>query len=87
MKLKLTTLVVEDLELTKKQYLHHNTTASTPTTTTTATKAKTPTINSAPTATTLTTGATTTNKLKGIKAKISGNIVTILNKSKNSTPT
>jgi hypothetical protein len=49
-KLKLTTLVVGDVELTKRQYLHHNTNASTPTTsanftitatTTTATKAKT----------------------------------------------
>ena len=91
-KLKLTTLVVGDLELTKRQYLHHNTTASTPTTTTTitantiitattttATKAKTTTINSTPTATTITTGATnTTNKPKGIKAKILGNIVTVL---------
>ena len=82
MKLKLTTLVVGDVELTKRQYLHHNTNASTPTTTattTTATKAKTTTINCTPTATTIFTGATTTtNKPKGIKAKILGNIVTVL---------
>ena len=77
MKLKLTTLVVGDVELTKRQYLHHNTNASTPTTT--ATKAKTTTINCTPTATTIFTGATTTtNKPKGIKAKILGNIVTVL---------
>ena len=68
----------------------HNTTAFTPTTTTTviiiiiaiittATKAKTATINFTSTGTIITTGATTTtNKLKGIKAKILGNIVTIL---------
>ena len=36
-KLKLTALVVGDVELTKRQYLHHNTTVSTPTTTTTFT--------------------------------------------------
>ena len=82
MKLKLTTLVVGDVELTKRQYLHHNTNASTPTTTATititATKAKTTTINCTPTATTIFTGATTTtNKPKGIKEKILGNIGTV----------
>ena len=56
-----------DAELTKTQYLHHNTTASTPTTTTTAT------ILITATATT-----DTTNKPNGIKAKILGNNVTVL---------
>ena len=71
MKLKLTTLIVGDVELTKRQCLHNNTTASTPSTTitatiiivattTTATKDKATGINSAPTATTITAGATNT---------------------------
>ena len=85
MKLKPTMHLVGDVELTKMQYLHHNTTASTLTSTTTATiiiiattaTKTTTTINS--TATAITTGAiNTTNKYKGIKAKILGNIVTIL---------
>ena len=76
-----------DVELTKRQYLHHSTTDSTPrttttttativvtATTTTTTKAKTTTINSSPTATTITTcAAATTNKSKGIKVIILGN--------------
>ena len=69
-----------DCELTKRKYLPHNTTASTPLTTAniiisaaTTTKAKTSTINS--TVTSVTTGATTTaTKTKGIKAKLLGNI-------------
>jgi hypothetical protein len=86
-KIKLTTLVVGDVELTKRQYLHHRTNASTPkataiitiTTTTTATKAKTTTFNCILTAPTIFTGATnTTNKPKGIKAKILGNNVPVL---------
>ena len=70
MKLKLTTLVVGGVELTKRQILHHNIAVSTPKTittanviitniTATATKAKTSTINRTPTATTLATRVTT----------------------------
>ena len=66
MKLKLTGLVVEDVELTKRKYLHPNATASTHTTptiittstTTKTTKAKITTIKS-----------TATTKTMGIKAK------------------
>ena len=86
-KLKLTRLVVGDVELTKRQYLHHSITTSSPTiatiimttTTTIATTAKTTTINSATTAMTKTTSAaTTSNKPKGNKAKLLGNIKTVL---------
>ena len=89
-KLKLTIIVVGDVELTKRKYLHHNTSASTPTSTTTAiiiitattataTKAETPNINSTQNATIITTdAATTTDKPKDIKANILGNIVTVL---------
>ena len=83
--MKLTRLVVGDVELTKRQYWYHNATASTPRTTSTAniiisaTKAKTTTINCA--ATTMTTGATAiAAKAKGIKAKILGNIEIVLKK-------
>ena len=79
MKLKLTALVVGDVELTKRQYLQHSTTVSTQTTTatatiiiiatttTTVTKGQTSIINSTPTATTIAAGAINySNKSKGI---------------------
>ena len=91
MKLKLTGLVVGDVELTKRQYLHHSTTASTARTTstiiitpatTTATKAKTTSINSSinSAATNIITGAVTTaTKAKGIKVETMGNTEILLN--------
>jgi hypothetical protein len=71
-KLKHTRLVEGDVEITKRQYLHHNTNASTPKTTTTATIIITATIKAKTTpiitGNTITTGATVT-KAKGIKGK------------------
>ena len=83
-KLKLAWLVVGDVELTKRQYLHpsaaaftHGTIIPTPTTTT-ATEAKNTTINY--TATTITAATTTAaTEAKGLKPKTLGNIETIFN--------
>ena len=93
-KLKLTNLVVGDVELTRRQYLHHNTTASTPKTTTTTTtitattttaiKANTTAIDSTATtitATTVATGAIVQVK-KNLQAKNLDNIESVLNEIK-----
>ena len=80
MKLKLTGLIVGDVELTKRKYLHPNTTASPHTATifttsnaATATEAKATTVNSTATST------TSATKTKGIQPKIFGYIETVWN--------
>ena len=94
MKLKLTTLVVGNVELTKRRYLHNNTTASTPTATSTAnliiittaataTKAKTTTVKCTPTATIITTDATATNKPKGVKGENFGQYINCIKINQN----
>ena len=83
-KLKLKEIVVGNLEVTKRQYLQPTTTCSATTaaisaaTATFATKKATTTSS---TANTITIGTSTTDaKAKGIKAKISDNFETVLNK-------
>ena len=77
MKLKLTWLVLGDVELTERQYLHHDTTGSTPKATTAAAIIIT---DIAIIAITITTGtAATATRANGIKGKNLGNVETVLN--------